>query len=108
MSACEHSAARIANLELGHPRPQNGPLQKNRKLIPNWPFLLPFAKCTTPPERSMIARRRCYFRGRVLKSRQFKSARNMPRSDDRKSKGPGLALLEYLLRLDREAQRNFG
>lgn len=56
----------------------------------------------------MIARRRCYFRGRVLKSRQFKSARNMPRSDDRKSKGPGSALLEYLLRLDREAQRDFG
>ena len=56
----------------------------------------------------MIARRRCYFRGRVLKSRQLKSARNMPRSDDRKSKGPGLALLEYLFRLDREAQRNFG
>jgi hypothetical protein len=38
----------------------------------------------------------------------FKSARDMPRSDDRKTKSPGLALLEYLLGLDCEADGYFG
>ena len=38
----------------------------------------------------------------------FKSARDMPRSDDRKTKSPGLALLEYLLGLDCEAVGYFG
>jgi hypothetical protein len=35
-------------------------------------------------------RRRCYFRGRVFKSRQIKSARPVPRIDDRKNTGLGL------------------
>jgi hypothetical protein len=72
------------------------------------PFLLQFAKCTTPPERSMIARRRCYFRGRVLKSRQLSLHAACQGPMTEKQKGRGLASLEYLLRLDREAQRNFG
>jgi hypothetical protein len=56
----------------------------------------------------MIARRRCYFRGRVLKSRQLSLRATCQGPMTEKQKGRGLALLEYLLRLDREAQRNFG
>ena len=46
--------------------PPHKPLGLKRKRSPSRA-----TKSTTPPERNMIARRRWYFRGRVLKSRQL-------------------------------------